>query len=793
MKRALAVLLLAAAMLDSRAAGLIIVGDEAFWRGEPPIIIPPGRPPWPEPRPNPPTHRVMPPPRPAFAPIEMSFTKADVKIKDQFATTKVEQEFYNPNSQRLEGTFLFPVPKGAQIDKFTMNIDGKAVEAELLTAEKARGIYEDIVRRQRDPALLEYAGRGLFRVRIFPFEPHSRKNITLTYSQLLKSDAGLLSYALPLNTEKFSAKPLRNVSVKLAIDSKRALKSIYSPTHKVEVKRDGAHRATIGFEENNVKPDSDFQLFYTQDDNDLGLSLLTHKVAGEDGYFLLLASPGVESKTTKVNPKDVVFVLDTSGSMAGPKLEQAKKALAFCVENLNDSDHFEVLRFSTEVEPLFNELREASKSNRSQAQKFIEALKPIGGTAIDDALKKAVALRPGNGSRPFVIVFLTDGRPTVGDIDERHIVENATKSNTSLTRIFSFGIGTDVNTHLLDNIADATKAFSQYVLPEEDIEVKVSSFFTKIKEPVLANPTLKFPEDIRVTKTYPAPLPDLFKGEQLIVVGRYSGRGDGAIRVDGSVNGESKKFAYDVKFAGDSDDNDFIPRLWATRRVGYLLDEVRLHGENKELKDEVTELARKYGIVTPYTAYLIQEDETRRGVPLSMQSINQSDRLRTARESASYRRLDKDSSGDLAVADARSFQMLKQAQAPQSSINAGNFEALRGRMNAPTAATPAFGGASGGSGRTYATSQLATEDRKKEALSYQEQNRFVAGRNFFQNGSQWIDSQVQSQRQARRVQLQFGSAEYFSLAKTNANAKSWLAVGRNVQFVLGDTVYEVVD
>jgi Ca-activated chloride channel homolog len=788
MKSCIALLLV---LLGARtfAAGLIIVGDEAFWGGEPPIIVPP--------HPGPPSHRPYIPPRPRppeprYQPIEMSFTKADVKIEDQFATTKVEQEFYNPNSQRLEGTFLFPVPKGAQIDKFTMNIDGKPVEAELLTAEKARKIYEDIVRRQRDPALLEYAGRDLFKVRIFPIEPHERKKIALTFSQFLKSDAGLVSFALPLNTEKFSARPLRNVSVKVALESKRSLKTIYSPTQKVEVKRDGAHRAIVGFEANNVKPDTDFQLFYTQDDHDIGVSLLTHQVAGEDGYFLLLASPGVETKHTKVIPKDLVFVLDTSGSMAGAKLEQAKKALAFCVENLNDTDRFEVLRFSTEVESLFSEFRDASKQNRSQAQTFIESLKPIGGTAIDDALKKAIGLRPESSTRPFVVVFLTDGRPTVGDIDENHIVENATKSKTSLTRIFSFGIGTDVNTHLLDRIADATKSFSQYVLPEEDIEVKVSSFFTRIKEPVLASPVLKFPDGVRVTKTYPSPLPDLFKGEQLLVVGRFSGKGDGAIQLDGSVNGDAKNFAYDVKFGGDSSDNDFIPRLWATRRVGYLMDEIRLQGENKELKDEVTELARKYGIVTPYTAYLIQEDETRRGVPLSMRSMPTEDTVRMKREVDLYKRVQADKSGDIAVANARSFQMLKQAEAPQSSINAGNYEALRGPMNAPVAATPSASSGMAG-GRTAVGKSAPAEDRAKEVLSYQQQNRFAAGRNFFRNGSQWIDSQVQSNQQANRRQVQFGSDEYFALAKTNSNAKAWLAVGRNVQFVLGDTVYDVVD
>ena len=779
MKRLLGLSLLLLCGVRMFGAGLIIVGDDEFWRRLPPI------------QPHPPREGFILPPRsvPTFAPIEMSFTKADVKIKDQFATTKVEQEFYNPNPRALEGTFLFPVPKGAHLDKFTMNIDGKPVEAELLAADKARGIYEDIVRRQRDPALLEYAGRDVFKVRIFPIEPHARKKITLSYSQLLKSDAGLISFVLPLNTEKFSAKPLRNLSVKLELESKRALKSIYSPSHKVEVKRDGAHKATVGFEANDARPDADFQVFFTQDDSDLGVSLLTYKPAGEDGYFLLLASPGVESKNSKIIPKDVVFVLDTSGSMAGAKLEQAKKALAFCVENLNDSDHFEVLRFATEVEPLFNNLRDATKENRSAAQKFIETLKPIGGTAIDDALKKAVALRPKNGPRPYVVVFLTDGRPTVGNINEDQILASATKSKTGLTRIFCFGIGTDVNTHLLDKIAEETKSFSQYVFPEEDIEVKVSAFFTKIKEPVLASPTIKFPDGVRVTKIYPAPVPDIFKGEQLIIAGRYAASGDGAVQIEGNVSGETKKFAYDVKFPGASSENDFIPRLWATRRVGYLLDEIRLRGESKELKDEVTELARKYGIVTPYTAYLIQEDEVRRNVPAQVQTLRRSPQLEQLGLGVDRKEIRlqemKQKGGDAGVASSRSLQTLKNAESSGPAISSGIADAMRG--DSFYYSEHRVGDVTGLPGVRRA--ERATSASRELA----QQSRFAGGRTFFQNGDKWIDSEVQKQVNAKRVQVPFGSPEYFDLLTRQPQVRSWLALGTKVEFTLGDTVYEVTD
>jgi Ca-activated chloride channel homolog len=769
-----------------RADGFIIV-DEAHWRPGP--ILPPR----PIPQPWPP--RPIPPPRPyVFAPLEVTYHHVNVKIDGQIATTSVDQEFYNPNPQRLEGTYLFPVPKGAQINKFAMDIRGKQVEAELLPADKARQIYEDIVRKLRDPALMEYADRDVFKVRIFPIEPNSRKRITLSYTQVLKADSGLVSYVYPLNTEKFSAKPIKNVSVKVELQTKQPLKSVYSPSHAVEIKRDGPNRATAGYEASDVQPDTDFALYFAPEKDEVGVNLLTYRTSGEDGYFLLLASPGMDAKEKQVVPKDVAFVLDTSGSMAGKKLEQARKALQFCVENLNDVDRFEIIRFSTEVEPLFNGLVSASKANRAKANDFIKDLKPIGGTAIDDALRKALDLHMNidkNPGYPLVVIFLTDGRPTIGTTDEDQIVGNVKKQNENRARVFCFGIGTDVNTHLLDRITEETRAVSQYVLPDEDLEVKVSSFFSKIKDPVLANPTLKFTGDVRVTRLYPSPLPDLFRGDQLVLAGRYSGKGDSAVVIEGTVNGATRRFASDVKFPAESSDHEFIPRLWATRRVGFLLDEIRLRGENAELRDEVTELARKYGIVTPYTAYLIVEDETRRGVPLTMQSLQRLRDDTSARQVAaenwdSFRR---EEAGDRAVAGAQYGLALKSATAPGGGggrgggggFGGGGFAEAERALRAP-----AVNGAV-----MPAASPVAQS--KERLVQYSQQTQFVAGKNFFQNDKQWIDAAVQHNQNAKRVRVQFNSTEYFALAAQQPKALPWLALGQNVQFVLDNAVYEIYE
>lgn len=763
----------------ARADGLIIVDQAHWWPGP----TPPRLPHWP------------PAPRP-YAPLEVVYHHVNVKIDGQIATTSVDQEFYNPNPQRLEGTYLFPIPHGAQIDKFTMDIGGKMVEAELLSADKARKIYEDIVRKARDPALLEYAGRDVFKVRIFPIEPNSKKRIKLSYTQVLKADSGLVSYVYPLNTEKFSAKPIKDVSIKVELSNERPLKSIYSPSHSVEVKRHGASHATVGFEATDAHPDTDFALYFAPEKDELGLNLLAHRDAERDGYFLLLISPGLEIKRQSVMPKDVAFVLDTSGSMAGRKLEQAKKALRFCVENLNDEDRFEIIRFSTEVEPLFEKLVRANNGNREKANDFIKDLKPIGGTAIDDALQKALTLRNAERGarnaepdRPFVVIFLTDGKPTIGTTDEEQIVRNVKRENQGRTRIFCFGIGTDLNTHLLDKITEETRAFSQYVLPDEDLEVKVSNFFSKIKEPVLTNPTLKFTGDVRVTKLYPSPLPDLFRGDQLVLVGRYSGRGDSVIVLEGTVNGAKRKFTYEAQFPRTDEDHEFIPRLWATRRVGYLLDEIRLHGENAELRDEVTELARRYNIVTPYTAYLIVEDEDRRRVPLAMQSLPRiSSDSAVRREAASnWDDFKSQKDGAKAVAGARYGDTLKNAAAPSAALDASSAEAQRA-LGVSRAFTERYGLARGGV--VPAAPPAASNERLAE---YSQQGQFIAGKNFFQNNAQWVDAAAQKFQNGKRQRIEFNSTEYFAFAAKERRALPYLALGQNVQFVLDDTLYEIYE
>ena len=795
--RVTALFLLLFVSLSAFGSGIVIVHDDHRWPGPDRRIVPP--------RPRPPTV--------VTRAIELDRQRVTARIEDQVARTTIEQVFHNPNSRQVEGTFFFPVPKGAQLDGFTLEINGQRAEAEMLDAGKARKIYEGIVRSLKDPGLLEYADRDLYKIRIFPFPARGKRTITVSYTQVLIADSGLIEYRAPLSVAKHSGRPPKEVSLEIDLKTKAPLKSLWSATHEPDIEQQNKS-ARITWSATNIKPDTDFQLYYAAANTEFGASLLTHRKDGEDGYFLLLLSPGNQAKKTETLPKDVTFVLDTSGSMSGNKLEQAKKALAFCVENLNDNDRFEVLRFATEVEPLFDGLKNASSKNRRAAKEFIRALKPIGSTAINDALQLALKTRPKNSKRPYVVIFLTDGRPTIGVTNERDIVANVAKDKSKLTRIFCFGIGTDVNTHLLDRITEQTKAFSQYVLPEEDLEVKLSRFFSKIKDPVLADLKLNFPGKVRATQTYPRNLPDLFKGDQLVVVGRYRNQGKGDLTLQGALKGKTVAHEFSLNFPKRSARNTFIPRLWATRRVGYLLDEIRLRGERKELKDEITQLAREYGVVTPYTAYLIVEDERRNQVTMNRRLLPQLEADTAARREITtlYESLGRAKSGDAGVANAQAASSLKTAKtaggARQQAVTQAN-RALRVSSPAPTAPPRSFSTSRPGvvtapvgpraapkpspapPKKSISTSRTGGATIDQRVSDYATQNRRVAGKTFYRNGDRWLDAEIRTLKQPKPIRVEFGSDAYFNLLRQDPAVAKWLALGNRVSFVLKGKLYEV--
>ncbi|MGL5098300.1 MAG: VWA domain-containing protein, partial [Planctomycetia bacterium] len=393
-------------------------------------------------------------------------------------------------------------------------------------------------------------------------------------------------------------------AVRVEIHSTASLKSIYSPSHDVDVHRDGDHKAVVGAEVPPAAEVRDFQLYWTVDPREVGLSLVAHRAdAGKPGEFLMLISPRTDAKQEVRVPRDVVFVVDASGSMQGEKMEQARKALKFCLGALDPGDRFAVVRFSTVAETYRPSLEQATPLNIAAAKQWADGLRAEGGTAIDAALDEALHLRT-DAARNFTVLFLTDGQPTIGETDPTAILANVRRRNAAGTRIFVFGVGDDVNAHLLDQLAEATRSTSTYVRPREDLEEKVSTFFTKIQRPVFADLTLTLDHPaVKLIETYPPKLPDLFHGGQLVVVGRYTGAGPVAVKLSGRLGDRREEFVYELVLPAEKRENDFLPGLWARRKIGYLLDQIRLSGESKELVDEVVRLAREFGVATPYTSF----------------------------------------------------------------------------------------------------------------------------------------------------------------------------------------------
>jgi Ca-activated chloride channel family protein len=556
-------------------------------------------------------HGLLIPEEKSVPPLAMLSHKVSITIEDQVATTKVEQTFRNHTDRPLEATYVFPVPKGASANSFTMTVNGKDVKGEVVEANQARQIYQSIVRRTRDPGLLEYIGTDLLQMKVFPIPAHGDQKVTLSYTSISGKTGDLVEYVYPLKTDGKATATLESFGIEATIKSQHAVQNVYSPTHAITLRRRGDKEVSVTFERNQGLLDKDFQLFYQLGDKDVGLTALTHRpISTEPGYFMLMLTPKVEMKKEYHVPRDMVLVLDTSGSMReNGKIDQAKKALNYCLNSMEKGDRFALINFATTVNRYKDGLLDVSTEQVDQAKKWVNNLDATGGTAIYDALESALALRSKDEGRTFTIIFFTDGQPTVGETNINKILKNTFGKNTTNTRIFTFGVGDDVNASFLDQLAEGTRAVSTYVRPQEDIEAKVSALYSTISHPVLANLKIAPTNEVSFSEVYPAQLPDLFHGQQLIVFGRFTGKGPSAVKLTGTVGMETKEFAYDFNFPDKTnDDHRFVEEIWARRKVGYLLDQIRTNGEKPELKNEVIALAKKYGITTPYTSWLIVPD-----------------------------------------------------------------------------------------------------------------------------------------------------------------------------------------
>ena len=546
--------------------------------------------------------------RPGMGSVERVESRVTVAVEGNVATIEVDEWFLNSGESVAEGHYLYPLPAGAALSGASLYQGETELRGEVMDADEARRIYEEIVRRRLDPALIEYMGEGLFRARVFPIEPGQRRRVTLRYSQLLEPageslhfrTSGALRPTHPTHGgESVRTRAPAPVHLHMAVTPASSFLDPFSPSHALQLERQSD---TLWVDV--PEAEGRVSVFLPRSSDVVGLSVLPHRPAGEDGFVLLSLTP--PRITTEPEPRDVVVVVDVSGSMAGSKIEQARTAVQGLLDELGPDDRFRLVSFSNGVSRLDTEWRNADRRSLADARRWITHLRADGGTNIEGALDAAFEVPPGRDRLP-VVVFLTDGLPTVGEQDPARI-SNAAEGKRGRYRIFAFGVGHDVNTGLLDRLSEATRGTTQYVEPGEDVERALSLLATRISHPVLTDLSI-VEAPVAISEWFPVHIPDVFAGETLVLLARYRGEGEGAVVIEGRSGGRTRRIQTSAVFPRIQAANAGLPRLWAARKVGHLSRQLWTEGESPELVEEIRTTALRYGLPSPFTSILVQEPE----------------------------------------------------------------------------------------------------------------------------------------------------------------------------------------
>jgi Ca-activated chloride channel family protein len=541
---------------------------------------------------------------------EWALESQDVEVVGQgpHLLVTVEQTFRNLTDRTLETEYLFPLPREAVVTSLTLFEGGQGLEGRLLRAADARRAFEEIVRRRRDPALLRYLGHNLYSVRVFPLGPRESRRLVLKYEQAAARDGGVNECALPLGAGRLGAGEGARVRVRADLEEASGLGPVHSPTHDVRVERLGPTRARVAFEGVARREEPDLVLYWSASSAPVGATVLTWWPRDEDrGWFLFLAAPTL--REDGIRPKSLTLAVDTSGSMAGEKIEQVRAALQQVIGGLNPGDRLNLISYHSSVVPLYSEPRLVDAQVRAEALAFVTRLRAGGGTHIEGALTAALSA-PVREDMPSVVLFLTDGRPTMGETDPDRILALAREADPEgRSRLFVMGVGVDVHAVLLDRLALEHHGAPAYVRPRENVESKVAALYEKIRHPVLSDVRFEA-HGAQVSEPLPAALPDLFRGSEASVAGRYARGGRVEFVLSGRDGSVERAFHY-AQFLperGEGLSLDFPARVWATRRIATLLDAVRLLGrEEPELVEEIVRLSTRFGILTEYTAFLADE------------------------------------------------------------------------------------------------------------------------------------------------------------------------------------------
>jgi Ca-activated chloride channel family protein len=510
---------------------------------------------------------------------------------------EVTETYTNRGGMVGEADYLLPLPKGAAFEDLALSINGEMITGETMNADRARGVYEEIVRKMRDPALVEWMGHGLLRARIFPIQPGEEKRVVVRFRAIAEREGDALR--LDWLGDRRAGDASDDNSFTFAYPDDGTLGEAYSPTHSLSASREAGRRVVRA--ENARGPIT--VLLPVRSRATAAVSLLANAPNGEDGFALITLSPPAQA--VHATPRDIVLVIDVSGSMSGRKIEQARAAGRQLLQTLTASDRFRLIDFSSDVRSFRDGWTVATGGNIRSAMEYLDALRANGGTNIQGALEEAMSADTPDGRLPLVL-FLTDGAPTVGEQRPVAIVQRAADLRRQ-RRLFTFGIGADVNAALLEQLALQGRGTATFVRPEESVERAVGVVTERLNRPVATDVHIHA-DGVRLYGMQPQGAIDLFAGQDLVVLARYSGtREDATLVIEGRSSDGPVRWTGHVSFPAHATNNAFVARLWAAQRVGYLSAERRRTGGNAELDGELRQLGERYGIPTELTSYLVTE------------------------------------------------------------------------------------------------------------------------------------------------------------------------------------------
>ncbi len=540
--------------------------------------------------------------------LQLTVLQQDVTVEiiDEHATTTVIQVLRNHTSRTLEGTYLFPLPEGGAVCDFATWDDGVRIPGVILEREEARRIYNSIVRRRVDPGLVEEQEGNLFSVQVFPIPPHGTKRLELEFTQLLDVDSAGVHYQFPLVQAGAPTSPIDTFRLAFSVESALPITGLQLPadTLDVAVDRQDDNRLEGHMLEQLFQPSQDFVLEYGIRTEGLGLRALSHHGTDreEDGYFLVSMIPALDAADgDEGTPKDVVLLFDTSYSMMGPGLEGSLKAARDLVASLDGDDRVAAMTFADDVQRLEGPPLAGGAASAERIEQFLLTANMGAGTDLEGGLLEALSVA-GPSTRDRAVVLVTDGHQTAGDIDLTAVEARVKAAIDRPAPIFAFSVGDGVEDPLLKRLATASHGHFEHVRGYGDLDYRLGRFLEKLDLPLLTDVKVKVPG--KTDRVYPSALADTFVGSRLLAVGRYRRTVRGALRADGSVNGDARSEQLAVSWDDAAHGPAHVARLWARARVDHLLERIHMEGFREEWRDEIVELSRRYKFVTPYTSFL---------------------------------------------------------------------------------------------------------------------------------------------------------------------------------------------